>query len=232
MSRSGSEVEASKEVSQVSQDTQVLSSTDAMAEANLDNLLHGLPLRQNSPMCIIMMDASLLGWGRVLGEEEGGGSILMVQGRWKPVQTTWHINRLELMAVRLTLLHFHEQVSGHRILVRSNNSTTCYYINKFGGHSIPRTLLPNMEPDDVVLRERYRADNDPCSRCGQCLGRFPVSRQEINQKEWSLHGHVTNTIFNIWDRPNIDLFASLHNHKLPVYCSLLPCPAALSRNAF
>ena len=67
MSRSGSEVEASKEVSQVSQDTQVLSSTDAMAEANLDNLLHRLPLRQNPPTHVITMDASLLGWGGVLG---------------------------------------------------------------------------------------------------------------------------------------------------------------------
>ena len=161
----------------------------------------------------------------------GGGSILTVQGRWKPVQMTWHINRLELMAVRLTLLHFHEQVRGHRVLVRSDNSTTCYYINKFGGTRsqelccLTWDLLMWCSERGIELTAIHVPGVD------NVLADF-LSRQEINQREWSLHGHVTNMIFKIWGRPNIDLFASVHNHKLPVYCSLLPCPAALSRNAF
>ena len=155
----------------------------------------------------------------------------MVQGRWKPVQMTWHINRLELMAVRLTLLHFHEQVRGHRVLVRSDNSTTCYYINKFGGTRsqvlccLTWDLMMWCSERDIELTAIHVPGVD------NVLADL-LSRQEINQREWSLHGHVTNMIFKIWGRPNIDLFASVHNHKLPVYCSLLPCPAALSRNAF
>ena len=39
-------------------------------------------------------------------------------------------------------------------------------------------------------------------------------------------------IFGRWGKPNIDLFASIHNHKLTVFCSRLPCPVALSRDAF
>ena len=82
---------------------------------------------------MVTTDASSLGWGGVLGQESKGGSNMTVQGQWDSWQQAWHINRQELAAVQLTLKHFQAQVAGHKVLVRSDNTTTCAYINKSGG---------------------------------------------------------------------------------------------------
>ena len=129
------------------------------------------------------------------------------------------------------LLHFHNQVKGHRVLVRSDNSTTCYYINKFGGTRSQELCWLTWDLWMWCSERQIELTVIHVPGVDNVLANF-LSRQEIDQREWSIHEHVINLIFKIWDRLNIDLFASVHNHKLPVYCSLLPCPAALSRNAF
>ena len=50
--------------------------------------------------------------------------------------------------------------------------------------------------------------------------------------EWGLHQQVVNVLFQIWDQPSIELFVLVHNHKLPVFCSLYPSPAAVTQDAF
>ena len=59
-----------------------------------------------------------------------------------------------------------------------------------------------------------------------------LSREEIDQREWALHGLIARKIFALWGRPQIDLFASIHNRKVDRFCSLLPSPLAEKRNAF
>ena len=44
-----------------------------------------------------------------------------------------------------------------------------------------------------------------------------LSRQKIDQWEWSLHSQVTNCLFKIWEHPNVDLFATIYNYKLPSF---------------
>jgi hypothetical protein len=50
--------------------------------------------------------------------------------------------------------------------------------------------------------------------------------KSIAWTEWSIHPPVVEEVFAIFGRPNIDLFASRHNHKLPTYCSWEPDSAA------
>ena len=59
-----------------------------------------------------------------------------------------------------------------------------------------------------------------------------LSQQEVDQREWSLHGKVVHQIFARWGKPHIDLFASIHNHKVDRFCSLIPSPVAVRGNAF
>merc|ERR1711895_291884 len=54
-------------------------------------------------------------------------------GLWEGDLTTAHINFLELTAVQLALFHFLPWISQQHVLVRTDNLTTKYYINKQGG---------------------------------------------------------------------------------------------------
>ncbi len=71
-------------------------------------------------------DASLKGWGAIL---EGCSS----QGLWKDHHPSWHINRLEMLAVFLALKNFLADLRGHHVLVHSDSTSVVSYINHQGG---------------------------------------------------------------------------------------------------
>ena len=50
--------------------------------------------------------------------------------------------------------------------------------------------------------------------------------------EWALDQSVVNSIFQMLHYPNVDLFATRFNHKLPLYVSPVPDSRALAVNAF
>ena len=61
-----------------------------------------------------------------------------------------------------------------------------------------------------------------------------INKQGLNQviqTEWSLSQQVFNLLCSIWDRPQIDLFATRFNHKLPQFVSPVPDPAAWAVDA-
>ncbi len=66
-------------------------------------------------------DASLTGWGAILEGRSG-------QGLWKDHHLSWHINRLEMLAVFLALKNFLADLRGHHVLVRSDNTSVVSYI--------------------------------------------------------------------------------------------------------
>ena len=59
-----------------------------------------------------------------------------------------------------------------------------------------------------------------------------LSGNMADQREWGLHNQVVYTLFKIWGKPQVDLFVSVHNHKLAQYCSLYPSPATMAQDAF
>ncbi len=71
-------------------------------------------------------DASLTGWGAIL---DGRSS----QGLWKGQHLSWHINRLEMLAVFLALKNFLADLKGHHVLVHSDNTSVVSYLNHQGG---------------------------------------------------------------------------------------------------
>ncbi len=75
---------------------------------------------------MLTTDASLTGWGAIL---EGHLS----QSLWKDQHLSWHINRLEMLAVFLALKNFLAELRGHHVLVHSDNTSVVSYINHQGG---------------------------------------------------------------------------------------------------
>ncbi|XP_041417454.1 uncharacterized protein LOC121393326 [Xenopus laevis] len=58
------------------------------------------------------------------------------------------------------------------------------------------------------------------------LGGGYLSRQRIDQGEWSLRLDVFTQLVTRWGRPDIDMFASRHNFKVPTYCARSQDPKA------
>ena len=70
-------------------------------------------------------DASLVGWGCMLGEARTGGW-------WSPDEKSKHINYLKLLAVYLALQSFTPQVTGKHVKVMVDNMTALSLINHMG----------------------------------------------------------------------------------------------------
>ena len=74
----------------------------------------------------IQTDASRTGWGAVcLGET--------AKGIWSSQEQNWHINILELLAVKLPLLTFTKDKAVKSIHFQIDNTTALRYLLKIGG---------------------------------------------------------------------------------------------------
>ena len=101
------------------------------------NLLLGLPLSPPQPQVVIITDVSLRCWGGVIVEMDGAQVKHMCQGTWSQLQMVWHINILEMRAVFMVLKQFLSLIANKSVLIHSDNTTVCSYMNKLGGTRFP-----------------------------------------------------------------------------------------------
>jgi hypothetical protein len=185
----------------------------------------GVDLGKFIPQVQLFTDASLLQWGACLLSGEA------VSRDWGPDWVHKSINVLELQAVLQAVQHFQEQLSGKKVLIVCDNTTAVYYINKQGGTRNPallqltRQLLRWAEQYQVSLRARHIPGRlnvlaDGLSRTNQIL-----------PTEWSLNPSILHRLWQVWHQPQVDLFATRHNHKLSVYVSPCPDPQAWAVDA-
>ena len=188
------------------------------------HLLQGTPIHQLEPDVLLFTDASSHGWGAHLME-------LQASGIWDRDEAMRHINWLELQAVWLGLLAFHERVAGSAVRIMSDNSTVVGYIRNQGGTrsrslcDLACHILLWAESHQVSLSARHIPGSlntmaDALSR------RSPVSTN------WSLSEAVCARIWRTWGRPHVDLFATRDNTRLPLFVSPFPDPEAWAVDAF
>ena len=79
-----------------------------------------------NPTTVLSTDASTLGWAAT----SDGVSI---GGRWLPLEQAYHINYLEMKAVKLGLQSLCAAYKSVHIKVLTDNTTTVAYLNKMGG---------------------------------------------------------------------------------------------------
>ena len=163
------------------------------------------------------LDASKEGWGAHLNEHTA-------RGTWSLPESNLHINYLELKAVFLALKEFQSLCSSNIVLIATDNSTVVSYINKEGGMrsgtlcALLWRILTWCTRNQVILKARHipgwlNVVADKLSRLGQTI-----------QTEWSLLPEVFQTICYRCHRPQIDLFATRFNNKLPQFVSPVPDP--------
>jgi hypothetical protein len=189
------------------------------------NMFRGMPLADYIPDRTFFTDASEIAWGAHKDELE-------LSGRWTPQERQLHINVLELKAVTNAFEIWSARAPpGTRWLVYTDNTTVVAHINKQGG---TKSISLCLEAEALIIlafnREQYlRARHLP--------GRLNVIADALSRPdrilgtEWSLSPDVFRDICRQLGTPNIDLFATSRNNKLPVFCSPLPESTAYSTDA-
>ena len=192
--------------------------------SQMQHLRKGVLIDQVAPTLTLVTDASLTGWGGHLMD-------LQVQGAWSPLDQVHHINWLELKAVMLSLQFFRSSVRTHRVLLRTDNSSVVAYVNKEGGTRSPEL---SRLVEELLL---WCLDNEVEITASHLPGvrnnaADALSRQvRFQNTEWQLTQWVADALFQQWDGPRVDLFATRMNTRLPVFVSLRPDPRALAMDA-
>ena len=142
-----------------------------------------------------------------------------------------HINVLESMAVLFALKCFFRDTFNKSILVRSDNSTTVSYVNHLGG-------VRSREVSDLTIEiYNFCIARNLAIRASFLRGRSNTRADALSRLPrshcYSLPPHLFDLICSHFDlHPEIDLFASRQNYKLPRYFSLGPDPLAEGFDAF
>jgi hypothetical protein len=183
-----------------------------------------------TPLCAeeykleIFSDASTTGWGAYCDHNKS-------YGHWKDDEINLHINELEIKAAFFALKSFARNLNDCRILLRIDNVTAISFINRMGSiqfrhlNKIAREIWEWCECRKIFVfasyiksKENFEADS--------------LSRKKFNDIEWELNDYAFNEITSNYGYPEVDLFASRHNAKCPIYVTWKNDPDAWAIDAF
>ena len=173
------------------------------------NVTSGRPFQEIRPRTTVTTDASLSGWGATWENQ-------LASGVWGTEERGVHINVLESLAVLRAIQYWANQLSGHVVTVKSDNSTTVSYINRQGGTRssslLKRTweLLMTCEDLGILLKASHLAGK-------QNVRADALSR--LDRGEWTLAQSWVDHLFLLFGRPYVDLFAKADNARLQTFCS-------------
>lgn len=143
-----------------------------------------------------------------------------------------HINNLELLAVKYTLVHLHKYNNNIRhVRVMIDNTTAVAYINHMGGtKSIPCNYIAT----DLW---KWCANRSLWISAAHIAGHSNFiadlnSRTFHEATEWSLHTNVFRDICIQYGLPDVDIMASALNHQVEHYVAWQPDDSALAIDAF
>ena len=180
---------------------------------------------ERNPDIHINCDNSL----KVCGAKMISGDIF-TQGVWAKEEQNLHINMLELKACKLGLMALVNDKTNIHVRLLTDNTTTCSYINKFGGRktdlgSIARDLWFWCIKQNIYVSAAHIPGSTN-------LQADALSRSFKDDLEWSLVDGSFGILRLRYPYMEIDMFASTLNAKLTKYVSFYPDHEALATDAF
>ena len=186
----------------------------------------GVPIHPPEPKAFLFTDTSHYGWEAHLEPMR-----LSFHGSWTEDQSQLHINMLEMMVIRFTLEKAITFIHHSCVMISMDNTTVVSYINRQGG-----THSPNL-CTEVWKILNWCLEQDIMVRVRHIPGKFNILTDRLSRldkpikTEWALDQMTANFIFQVFNFPNVDLFATWFNHKLPLYVSPVPDNYALAVDA-
>ena len=180
-----------------------------------EHLMTGVRVHKDPVNIIMMTDASTHGWGAHCGDQS-------VRGVWTQDQQKLHINVLEMMAVKLSMIHFQSVLSNKHVLIRTDNTTVLAYLSHQGGvmsHSLTELTA------EILLWSQKHAITISASHIASDLNVLADRLSRTDKpvpSEWKLHHQVFQQISKVLFKPAIDLFATRWNKQIT--CFVSPCP--------
>ncbi len=187
-------------------------------------LSSGVPITDPPPTAELFTDASHLGWGAHLAHHQASGV-------WEEDVSSLHINQLELRAVQRALRALESFLPPGVLRLRSDNSTVVAYINNQGGTVSPSL---SMLTEEIILWAHSRGVTLTALHVqgsANVLADLLSRPGTILPTEWTL---VHEALLPVWARfgkPLLDLFATNHSARLPLFVSPVPDPAAWAVDA-
>ena len=173
------------------------------------------------PTLDLFTDASRQGWGFHSNRgHEGAGS-------WRHFKNL-HINTLELAAVYLALTRL--DIRDTTIRVFSDNTALVAVLKKGGSaRSIPLRSWMAMIHKLLKARDLHLA---PFHLAGVLNVKADIlSRRTPLPTEWMLSRQAFTWITSTWGEPEVDLFATRDNNRLPAFVSPFPDDQAVGSNS-
>ncbi len=129
-----------------------------------------------------------------------------VSGVWTGPQLHWHINCLELLAVRLALSRLRGRLQRKDFLVRTDNTATVAYVNRQGGLRSRR--MSQLARHLLLWSQKHLRS----LRAIHIPGVFNRAADELSRAalpgEWRLHPQAVQLIWGRFGAAQVDLFAS------------------------
>jgi hypothetical protein len=154
-----------------------------------------------------------------------------VHGWWTTQDSQQHINALELKAALYGIKIFTKDKTSCNILLRLDNTTAIATINRMGStkyetlDGIARILWSWCEERDLWVTATYICSKDNVQADQE-------SRALPADTEWELAAGAYEMIVQRLGIPEIDLFASISNHKCQKYVSWKKDPDSIAVDAF
>ncbi len=171
----------------------------------------GVPLEQVSRHAVVFTDASTTGWGATYNGHA-------VSGVWTGPQLHWHINCLELLAVRLALSRLRGRLQRKDVLVRTDNTATVAYINRQGGLRSRR--MSQLARHLLLWSQKHLRS----LRAIHIPGVFNRAADELSRAalpgEWRLNPQADQLIWARFGAAQVDLFASSETTHCQEFYSL------------
>ena len=180
---------------------------------------------RGEPQITLYTDASTVGWGC---DCQG----IATGGNWSPMEAKNHINYLEMLAIKLALESFEQNVSHKHVQLMVDNMTAVNILSNMGSsHSWELNELNIDIWEWCIEREIWLTiahvpgvDNVIADKESR------LKRREI---EWTLNQKLFDEgSKKLGVKPEIDLFASRLNYRLKQYVSYKPDPGAIAVDAF
>ena len=186
-------------------------------------LTSGIPVRTFQAEFTIFTDASTQGWGAYMGDPQ-------ISGTWTHIDCKLHISCLELKAVICALQHWAPGPPGYD---RYGQFDSSFVYQQTRRDPFPQLVTFDSRASPLVRGSEHNNPSKTYSRRSERDSRPPtcISSEPANTDRVVPSPRDRETIFRVWETPEVDIFATVSNSHLPRFMSPIPEPRALAVDA-